>query len=479
MGTFCPERASRLVGALTWGAWREHSARTPAAVAVRLGRALACWLLPLLLPALTAADEVPLTLPFCLASAMEHSRELIRSREQIESVRGDRVVVRSRFMPQLDLIANYDASRTDLRGDTDEQLASQLRFTQRLFEFGPDALREIQLRADLRKAVYDYQDKVHEVTARVWELVHLILLQDQQIEARRQLRKSFQDILDRQQARFEERLASEEEKLQAELQVLNEELEINRLTRQQFNNKTELLRLTGQTIGTKISVEGKLAPFTLDQDEAVSIALARDVQISLREELLEEQQRVVAEISWQYAPDISLDAGLEDGRRNVRVSVDKENRTWGLNLGSDFELDDRDPASGLSGDTRWFAQVEARIPIFEGASRIGEEARERAQMRATLVNLRDRREVVEVQVRQAYQAMLEADEEQRIQKKRVTIARRRLEISQVLMDKGQADEAKVESVREQFFRDQASLFRNQETYITRQGNLRQLMGYVE
>ena len=78
----------------------------------------------------------------------------------------------------------------------------------------------------------------------------------------------------------------EEEKLQAELQVLNEELEINRLTRQQFNNKTELLRLIGQTIGTKISVEGKLAPFTLDQDEAVSIALARDVQISLREELL-------------------------------------------------------------------------------------------------------------------------------------------------------------------------------------------------
>ena len=84
-----------------------------------------------------------------------------------------------------------------------------------------------------------------------------------------------------------------------------------------------------------------------------------------------------------------------------------------------------------------------------------------------------------MQVRQAYQSMLEADEEQRIQQKRVTIARRRLEISQVLMDKGQADEAKVESVREQFFNSQASLFRNQETYITRQGNLRRLMGYVE
>jgi outer membrane protein TolC len=214
-------------------------------------------------------------------------------------------------------------------------------------------------------------------------------------------------------------------------------------------------------------------------DEAVSIALSRDVQISLREEFLEEQRRVVTEIGWQYAPDISLDAGVEDGRRNARVTVEKENRTWGVNLGSDFELDDRDTASDLGGDARWFAQIEARIPIFEGAARIGEEARERAQLRATLIELQDRREGVEVQVRQAYQSMLEADEEQRIQQKRVTIARRRLEISQVLMDKGQADEAKVESVREQFFNSQASLFRNQETYITRQGNLRRLMGYVE
>jgi outer membrane protein TolC len=382
-------------------------------------------------------------------------------------------------MPKLDLTASYDASRTDLRGDTEDHLASQLSFRQRLFEFGPDAPREIQLRADLRKAVYDYQAKVYQVTARVWELVHLILLQDEQIAVRRQSRDNFQDILDRQTARFEKRLASEEAKLQAELQVLSEELAINGLVRQQANNKTELLRLIGQTIGTEISVEGELAAFALEMDEAVSIALSRDVQISLREEFLEEQRRVVTEIGWQYAPDISLDAGVEDGRRNARVTVEKENRTWGVNLGSDFELDDRDTASDLGGDARWFAQIEARIPIFEGAARIGEEARERAQLRATLIELQDRREGVEVQVRQAYQSMLEADEEQRIQQKRVTIARRRLEISQVLMDKGQADEAKVESVREQFFNSQASLFRNQETYITRQGNLRRLMGYVE
>jgi outer membrane protein TolC len=410
---------------------------------------------------------------------MEHSRDLIRAREQIEQVRGDRIVVRSRFMPKLDLTASYDATRTDLRGDTEDHLASQLSFRQRLFEFGPDAPREIQLRADLRKAVYDYQAKVYQVTARVWELVHLILLQDEQIAVRRQSRDNFQDILDRQTARFEKRLASEEAKLQAELQVLSEELAINGLVRQQANNKTELLRLIGQTIGTEISVQGELAAFALEMDEAVSIALSRDVQISLREEFLEEQRRVVTEIGWQYAPDISLDAGVEDGRRNARVTVEKENRTWGVNLGSDFELDDRDTASDLGGDARWFAQIEARIPIFEGAARIGEEARERAQLRATLIELQDRREGVEVQVRQAYQSMLEADEEQRIQQKRVTIARRRLEISQVLMDKGQADEAKVESVREQFFNSQASLFRNQETYITRQGNLRRLMGYVE
>ena len=389
-------------------------------------------------------------------------------------------MVRSRFMPHLSLSTTYDARRTPVSpgSETQDHLGSKLLFAQRLFEFGPHAGREIRLRADLRDAVFAYQDKVHEVMARVWEVYHLILLQDLQIAARRQSRDSFQAALERQEARFDKRLASEEDKLNAELNVLNEELAINRLVRQQFNNKMELLRQIGRPIGTQVGLEGEIAPFSLAIEEAVAIALRRDVQLALREEQLDEQRRVVGEIGWEYAPDLSVDAGVEDGRKDARIKVDREDGTWGVDLESGFELNEEETPRRPE-DTQWTAQVEARIPIFEGGSRLGREARETAKLRQIMASLRDLRAGVDLRVRQAFQSMLEADEEQRIQEQRVAIARRRLEINQFLKDKGKADEAKLEQVRDQFFREQDRFFVNQATYINRQASLRRLMGYVE
>ena len=75
--------------------------------------------------------------------------------------------------------------------------------------------------------------------------------------------------------------------------------------------------------------------------------------------------------------------------------------------------------------------------------------------------------------------MLEEQEKLSLQQQRVVIARRRLEISQLLRDKGQGNEAQLEQVRDQFFSAQENLFRNQETYIGRQAQLRRLMGYLK
>ncbi|MEE2659784.1 MAG: TolC family protein [Candidatus Latescibacterota bacterium] len=453
---------------------------------LRRPRHLAMWLCAALVIVVAAVDAQvsptdSLDLATCLDAALNANRSLIQARERIEEVEGDRVVVRSRLMPQVNLTAKYDALRTERRPRTDDQLSSQLLFEQRLFEFGPDAASEIQLRSDLRTTVYDYEDRAYEVLARVWEVFHLILLQERQIESRQASRDSFLVVLERQTARFEQRLASEEDKLRAEISVLEEELQINRLRRQQFNNKMELLRLTGQPIGTALHLKGDLAPFPVNQDEAVEIALDRDVQIGIEGELFHEQQRVVREVGWEYAPDLSVGAGLHDGRHSAGVSVDRDGRTWGVGLSSELALSEEDPpADATYGEgARWFANVEARIPIFEGGSRLGTESRERARLRRLSAGLKDLHDEVELQVRQSFQSMLEAEEEQRLQEQQVRIARRRLEIAQLLQEKGQADLAQLEQVREQFFKAQELLFRNQETYISRQAQLRRQMGYVE
>jgi len=438
------------------------------------------WIWVLLLSTLSGAraETVELTLSYCLDAAMEHNRELIQARETIKQVEGSRVVVRSRFHPHVDLMANYDAERSEIDGKTDDRIASQLRFHQRLFEFGPDFAEEVQLRENLRQAVYDYEGKVYSVLADVWETFHLILLQDRQIAIRRESRDNFQATYERQLARFERQLATESDLLNAQLNVLNEDLAINNLEREQFNNEMALLRLIGQPIGANIHLEEREVDFVIDQDQAVELALGNSVQIALAAERLQEQERVVREVDWEYSPDIKLNAGVEDGRRNAQLSLDKQAETWGMDVSSDYALREQQPPD-FRDEPRWFTKVEATIPIFEGSSRLGQETREKSLLRQLQLRLRDLRSSGELQVRQAYQSVLETEGRQRIQAERVKIARRRLEINQILKDKGQADESLLENVRQQFFNEQNTLFNDQATYIRRIAALRRQMGYFE
>ena len=338
--------------------------------------------------------------------------------------------------------------------------------------------REVETRDALRQAVYNYEGQVYQVLARVWELFHLILLQDRQIAIRRESRDNFQAAYDRQQARFDRQLATESDVLNAQLSVLDEELAINNLERAQFNNKMDLLRLIGQPIGTAIRLEGAEVKFAIDQDRAVEMALGNSVAVSLASERLKEQGRKVREIAWEYSPDINFDAGVQDGQRNARVELGKEGETWGMDVSSELALRATQPPDFVD-ETRWSALVEARIPIFEGASRIGRETSAKARLRQLEIGLRDLHAETELNVRQAYQQVLEAEGSQRIQAERVKIARRRLEINQILKDKGQVDENLLETFRNQFFNTQDQLFRNQETFIRRIAALRRQMGYFE
>ena len=315
-----------------------------------------------------ASSPVTFSLDQSIESAAKHNRELIQARQRVNEVqRGHRIIVRSHYLPHQSLTTTYDVepSATSTSGKTEEKFGGRVEYSQRLFEFGPNAAQEVGLREDLRQALFSYQDKLHEVQARVWQLFHLILLQDEQIEQRQESRYNFRKAFERQQARFDKRLASEEDRVNAELNVLNEDLAINRLVKQQFDNKMELLRLIGRPIGTQIELQGETTPFPVEQDEAVAIALRRDVNLALREEQLQEQRRIVTEVNWEYSPDLSVTAGVGDGRTDASVNVDRRDGTWGLDVESSYDLKEEDTITQPD-EAQFSAQIEARIPIFEG-----------------------------------------------------------------------------------------------------------------
>ena len=284
----------------------------------------------------------------------------------------------------------------------------------------------------------------------------MILLQDRQLAIRSASRDDFQTALAREQARFERRLATESDVLNAQLNVLDEELAINNLERAQFNNKMNLLRLIGQPIGTDIHLVGDAVEWAIGQDRAVELALANSVALTLTSEQLKEQKRVVREVAWEYAPNVNLNVDVRDSQRNAQIALDKQGQTWGLDLSSELALrDSKPPEPDLVDETRWSAQVEARLPIFAGA-RFGRKKQEKARLRQLEISLRDLRAETELNVRQAYQQALEAERRQRIQAERVKIARRRLEINQILKEQGEVNENLLETFRNQFFAIQAS-----------------------
>ncbi len=441
---------------------------------------ISCGLWALCLSLTGVWAETTLNLPDCLDEAMKRNRALLQAREVIHQIEGSRIVVYSRFMPHLDLTASYDAHRTSLSdGKTEDQLSSALRFSQRLFEFGPNFAQEVQIREELRQAVYAYEALVFQKLAQVWELFHLILLQDRQLAIRSASRDDFQTALAREQARFERRLATESDVLNAQLNVLDEELAINNLERAQFNNKMDLLRLIGQPIGTDIHLVGDAVEWAIGQDRAVELALANSVALTLTSEQLKEQKRVVREVAWEYAPDVNLNVDVRDGQRNAQLALDKQGQTWGLDLSSELALrDSKPPEPDLADETRWSAQVEAQLPIFAGA-RFGRKKQEKARLRQLEISLRDLRAETELNVRQAYQQVLEAEGRQRIQAERVKIARRRLEINQILKEQGEVNENLLETFRNQFFAIQDQFFKNQETFIRRIAALRRQIGHFE
>jgi len=426
-------------------------------------------------------DPPPLTLAICLDAALQHNRELLQAREQIALVKGDRLQVRSRFLPHLELntrLAGEDSARFDWH-PTRDQSATELRFSQRLFEFGPDALEDIRLREDLRQAMSAYQAQVYLLLSRVWEVYHLILLQEEQLGSRRQSRQDFQALLDQQRARYERRLATEEEKLSAELDVLAEELSINALERRRLDHQLELQRLIGQPLTGPTALEPIPRRLPQSPEEAIALALANDVEVALLQQLVAEQRRAAGEVFWEYSPDLSFEAGVGSGRHLTRLSLDKENRTWGMNLASRHRLQEQLPPGPPPSQRRWFAGFEARLPLFEGGATLGRRAREKARLRQLELKLEDAGETRRLQVLQSFQSLAEAQEQEKLQEQRVTLTRRRLAVHQILKDKGQADESLLEQVRAQFFAARDTLLSAQENTLHQQALLRRLTGSLE
>ncbi|MHC4435803.1 MAG: TolC family protein [Planctomycetota bacterium] len=442
-------------------------------------------------------DKRVYTLDQCLQLAFFNSNQIEEVREQILAVGGSKLINNSRFLPTIELISQYEHFRNfESDNRTDDAHSFSARISQRIFEYGKDNPLDVDLRADQRNALFDYENTVAFIFSQVRRAFFFVKLKEQQIAKRQELLKQFEKQYEIKQQRLQAgNLSVKIEVLTANLNVLNEKSRINTLERQRFNRKMDLLRLIGLPVGADmVEFDGRMDRFGLDDFEMntmIRLALAQSSQVALAEAIVAEQGRVLDQLRFEYFPDLRLRSGYQDENGKVGADLLNEDDTWGLDVfgepevsdgreypmrnlgifGNDFTLAGPDPG--------WFTGLQLRMPITEGGARTGRKIQARATLKSFEAVLEDRKDRIELSVRQSYRFLAEQKYQVDLAQENVNIENQRFLIKAELRDVGKITDDELETFRQLFFNAQDSLFTEQEVMIKSQEDLRLAIRYFK
>lgn len=485
----------------------------------------------------------PLNLTDCMVMALEFNDRICERRAQIQQVRGEEIVARSRWLPQLVYVLDQqgikrrrvrievepeevrlpalpDRSPKSLPSPVpapkalslvDENITSliagaqqetrykyqdmpwrwstdqALLYTQTLLEFGKDNPADVAVRESGRQALFAYEDTVRSVLADVRLTFFTILLRQRQLSERYKLLEGFQQRYEQVRRLEETRRVVEIDVLTARLNVLNEQSRINALEQEILRLKIDLARLAGFPPGIlDYELHGEPEDFRLDAESAVNIAIRRSTRIAEARAAVWEQERVAREVLYEYAPELSVRAGWKDDMTSAGLDLSTNNHTYGISSFAERQLDGA-PARGFQTPNRllgtdeegWFAGAFAEWTLFDGLKRHGRFVQEKARLDQAVHRLRDTVYSVENDVRKAYQNLQERLRDLAIQRETVQISWERLRVNERLKELGQISESDLETFRTQFFRDQDNFFRQQISVVEAQEALRSQMRYFE
>jgi outer membrane protein TolC len=443
-------------------------------------------------------DKRTLILEECLQLAFISNNQVKQARQLILVAGGTKLVNNSRFLPTIELISQYEHQRNlGTANVTDDTHNISAAITQRILEFGKDHQLDLSLRREQRSVLFDYEDTIARIFSEVRKAFFVIKLKEQQIATRQKLLGQFQRQYEIKQKRMDaNNLSTKFHVLTARTDVLKEEKAIITLERERLNSKIELLRLIGLPVGAdQVEFEGQMDNFGLedefDMDGMILLALAQSSDVALFEAELVEQQRLLDQLRFEYAPDLRMTGGYQTENGKIGADLVNQEDTWGLDIKGQPKmpgLKERntrnlnllDNGVFLNGpDPGWFAGLQLRIPITEGREREGRRIQNRAILASFKAALEDRKDEIELDVRQRYNELLEQKLKVELQGDNVDIDYQRFQIKTEMRDVGKSNDDEVETFRRSFFLAQDGLLGEQEQLITRQENLRLVIRYFK
>lgn len=384
----------------------------------------------------SAQELIPLQPTRAIELALQNSEAVKKAEKVLERAKANLGVSKAVYLPQVGIASEYQRRKD---GDFDERdYLTRAQMSVLLAQFGeiPKGLDATQ--EEVRKAEIEYERVRKETVHAVRNLWHDITLTREEITQRQAIEVELQKKLKGTQIKHAKKRIPFLSRLNTELELSEQQLDLNKLQRRLDVDIAELIRLTGLDPLAQVSLSQPLPDDDVTLEAAVELALANRLDLRDIQGDIVRQERLVVETIWHRFPELSAEARYKD--LHLLLQQHQQNRTWDAKALYDPILLDRerDASSIFATEPRtqdgWELRFNINIPLYDGKKTANLRSAEFAELERLQLEYTEKTKLIKVAVRRDYREVANAKERMEIEQKRVKIFEQHLRTIERVLD---------------------------------------------
>ncbi|MBL7170396.1 MAG: TolC family protein [Candidatus Omnitrophica bacterium] len=400
--------------------------------------------------------------------AMKTNPTVQQALQEIERTRGALLSYASQNnLPQLEYTRTESFSRAIPSKKTIKNTAG---VEQVLYRFGQENVTE---KEDFRTARTAYVKAMNDTIYNVRTNYLNALLLQKQLRQKRSLLKEYENRLKIKKAEYELGEITLADVIDAELQIITQEISIDNVENDLDQYKMDFLTLIGKDLQDfMLEEESWEAEFNVE--EAIRYALDTRIEIRDLSKEIRIQEGIVREALWKVSPDITL-TGTE-GRFLEQYDLSLTKTSDKISAGLDVT---RDPAlTSMTGKYRdeWGFSLSVSLPLFEGLNMAGARREEIATLEKSKFEMEAKKDEIRKEIIRAYTIFSKKKDKLIRQNKQMELKKRKWQIIQKLIDLGRSSYYELNTARDDFNSAEESYYNTEREYILAQEGIRKVMG---
>lgn len=437
----------------------------------------------------SAQELVSLRSSRAIQLALQNNEAVKKAEKVVQRAKANLRVSKAVYLPQVGLASQYQRHKN---GDIDERdYLTQAQVSVIFAQFGEIPTSLDTAHEEVRKAEIEYERVQKETVHAVRNLWHDITLTQEEIKQRRAIEVELQKKLKSTQIKHAKKRIPFLSRLNTELELSEQQLDLNKLQRRLDVDTAELIRLTGLDPLAQVALSESLPDDDITLEAAVELALANRLDLRDLQGDIVRQERLVVETIWHRFPELSAEARYKN--LHLLLQQHQQNRTWDAKALYDPILLDRerDAASIFETNPRtqegWELRFNLNIPLYDGQKTANLRSVELAELDRLQLDYIEKTKLIKVAVRRDYREVANAKERMEIELKRVKIIEQRLRTIERVLEEGTVEIQGYRGLtlndafqaQAQFTEAQRVYYQARRDYAKAKERLRETMAWIE